>query len=203
MPLTAHNLQPAGDTLRPILDEEQLREGVSRLADEINAHYEGRPLTIVGVLTGSVVLLADLIRLLDMPLKIGFVQATSYRGGTKPGELKLDLALLPEIAEREVLIVDDIFDSGHTLTALVEQFTALGPAQLRSAVLLRKAGRIEVPMQPDHVAFEIPNEFVVGYGLDYADLYRNLPHVAALDPADMTPDDAAAQAEQVIQGLGS
>jgi hypoxanthine phosphoribosyltransferase len=203
MPLTAHKLQPAGDALRPILDEEQLREGVSRLADEINAHYEGRPLTIVGVLTGSVVLLADLIRLLDMPLKIGFVQATSYRGGTKPGELKLDLALLPEISEREVLIVDDIFDSGHTLTALVEQFVALRPAQLRSAVLLRKAGRIEVPMQPDHVAFEIPNEFVVGYGLDYADLYRNLPHVAALDPADMTPDDAAAQAEQVSQGLGS
>jgi hypoxanthine phosphoribosyltransferase len=189
--------------LRQILDEQQLREGVSRLADEINAHYQGRPLTIIGVLTGSVVFLADLIRLLDMPLKVGLVQATSYRGSTTAGALELNLDLLPDIADRHVLIVDDIFDTGHTLAALIEKFTDLGPAQLRSAVLLRKAGRVEVPLQPDHVAFEIPNEFVVGYGLDYADLYRNLPHVAALDPADLAAHDEQKQSAAAGQGLGS
>lgn len=181
-----------GVLLRQILSEQQLSEGVGRLADELNAYYEGRPLTIVGVLTGSVVLLADLIRLLEMPLRIGLVQATSYRGATTPGELQLNLDLLPEITGRNVLIVDDIFDTGHTLVALLEQFHALRPAHLRSAVLLRKAGRVEVATQPDHVAFEIPDEFVVGYGLDYADLYRNLPHVAALDPADLLAHHASA-----------
>lgn len=163
------------------------------MADEINAYYEGRPLTIVGVLTGSVILLADLIRLLDMPLQIGLVQATSYRGATTtPGELRINLDLLPEVAGRNVLVVDDIFDTGHTLAALLEQFAALRPTQLRSAVLLRKAGRVEVPLQPDHIAFEIPNEFVVGYGLDYADQYRNLPHVAALEPADLIAGEGIA-----------
>ncbi len=189
--------------MRQILDEDQLREGVGRLADEINGYYQGRPLTIIGVLTGSVVLLADLIRLLDMPLKVGLVQATSYRGATTPGALELNLDLLPDIANRHVLIVDDIFDTGHTLAALLAHFTALRPAQLRSAVLLRKAGRVEVPVQPDHVAFEIPNEFVVGYGLDYADLYRNLPHVAALEPADLALHDGAAPAAQPSESLGS
>jgi hypoxanthine phosphoribosyltransferase len=189
--------------LRQLLDEQQLREGVSRLADEINAHYQGRPLTIIGVLTGSVVLLADLIRLLDMPLKVGLVQATSYRGTTTQGELELNLDLLPNIAGRQVLIIDDIFDTGHTLAALIERFMALRPSQLRSAVLLRKAGRVEVPLQPDHVAFEIPNEFVVGYGLDYADLYRNLPHVAALDAVDLAAHDGAGHSATTSQGHGS
>jgi hypoxanthine phosphoribosyltransferase len=188
--------------LRQILNEKQLREGVSRLAAEINAYYEGRPLTIVGVLTGSVILLADLIRLLDMPLRVGLVQATSYRGATTtPAELQLNLDIVPEIAGRNVLIVDDIFDTGHTLAAIVERLTALRPALLRSAVLLRKAGRVEVALQPDHVAFEIPNEFVVGYGLDYADMYRNLPHVAALDPGDMIVPESSAPAAQATERL--
>ena len=95
----------------------------------------------MGVLTGSVVLLADLIRLLEMPLKIGLVQATSYRGATTPGALELNLDLLPDIADRHVLIVDDIFDTGHTLAALLEHFTALRPATVCSAVLqLRQGG---------------------------------------------------------------
>ena len=186
--------------MRPILDEEQLREGVSRLAEEINAQYEGRPLTVVGVLTGSVLLLADLVRLLDMPLKIGLVQASSYRGATKPGELRLNLDMLSDIKGRHVLIIDDIFDTGHTLEALVRQFASLEPAGVRSAVLLRKAGRVEVAMQPDHVGFEIPNEFVVGYGLDYADLYRNLPYVAALDPEDLQAHDRGELSARVADG---
>lgn len=179
-------LRNRGCSLKQILNEQQVNEGVRRLADEINAFYHDRPLTIVGVLTGSVVLLADLIRLLQMPLKIGVVQANSYRGlATNPGELHMNFDLLPEITGRNILIVDDIFDTGQTLSALVEEFAAREPAQLRTAVLLRKAGRVQVSMQPDHVGFEIPDEFVVGYGLDFGDLYRNLPYVAALEAADI------------------
>ena len=179
--------------MKLILSEQQVNEGVRRLADEINAFYHDRPLTIVGVLTGSVVLLADLIRLLQMPLKIGVVQATSYRGlATVPGELHMNFELLPEVTGRNVLIVDDIFDTGQTLCALVEEFAAREPAQLRTAVLLRKAERVQVSMQPDHVGFEIPDEFVVGYGLDYGDLYRNLPYVAALEAADIAAAKGAA-----------
>jgi len=172
--------------VRQILNEQQVNEGVRRLADEINAFYHERPLLIIGVLTGSVMLLADLIRLLQMPLKIGVVQARSYRAlATVPGELHMNFDLLPEITGRNVLIVDDIFDTGQTLSALVEEFAAREPAQLRTAVLLRKAGRVQVSMQPDHVGFEIPDEFVVGYGLDFGDLYRNLPYVAALEEAEI------------------
>lgn len=159
------------------------------MAHDINAFYAQRPLTIVGVLTGSVVLLADLIRLLEMPLRVGVVQARSYRGAaTVPGELSVNLDALPEIRGREVLLADDIFDTGHTLEQLIAQFRGLGPRSVRSAVLLKKLGRQEVKMQPDHVGFEIPNEFVVGYGLDYQDAYRNLPHVAALEPHEIGPE---------------
>ena len=165
------------------------------MAEEINGHYGTSPLTIIGVLTGSVVFLADLIRLLEMPLKVGLVQARSYQGATTtPGELRIHHDILPEVTGHDVLIVDDIFDTGHTLMALIDQFVALGPATVRSVVLLRKAGRVRVALQPDHVGFEIPNEFVVGYGLDYDDLYRNLPHVAALDPTDLAPAPPTASA---------
>jgi len=179
--------------VKQLLSEQQIREGVRRLADEIRVYYEGRPVTVVGVLTGSLVLLADLIRVLDMPLRVGVIQAHSYHGAaTAPGPLLINTDLLPDMQDRHVLLVDDIFDTGHTLRALTERFTALRPASLRSAVLLRKSGRGEVPLQPDFVGFEIPNEFVVGYGLDYHDQYRNLPYVAAIEPADIAEADRAA-----------
>lgn len=175
--------------MRILLTEQQLREGVERMAGQIKAHYQDRPLTIIGVMTGSVVLLADLIRLLDMPLRVGVVQARSYRGhATVPGQLSINSDSLPDIAGRHVLLVDDIFDTGHTLFELLDQLDALQPASLRSAVLLRKQGRQRVAMTPDHVGFEIPDEFVVGYGLDYRDEYRNLPYLAALESADLAPE---------------
>jgi hypoxanthine phosphoribosyltransferase len=139
----------------------------------------------VGVLTGSLVLLADLIRQLDMPLRIGLVQASSYRGRTtERGTLSINSNLLPDIQARDVLLVDDIFDTGHTLLEVISQLDGLRPTSIRSAVLLRKAGRQEVAIEPDHVAFQIPDKFVVGYGLDYNDHYRNLPYVAALEKSD-------------------
>lgn len=168
--------------LKPLLTENQIRDGVRRLADEVRGFYADRPLTIVGVLTGSIVLLADLIRLLDMPMRMGVVQARSYRGSaTTPGRLFVNAELLPDIRDRDVLLVDDIFDTGGTLFELISQLDELGPNSIRSLVLLRKEGRQRVAMRPDHVGFDIPDVFVVGYGLDYRDEYRNLPHVAALE----------------------
>jgi hypoxanthine phosphoribosyltransferase len=171
--------------MKVLLSEEQLREGIRRLADNIHSHYQGKPLTIVGVMIGSIVLLADLIRLLNMPIRVELVQARSYRNGTRPGPLVLNTDLLSDgIRSRDVLLVDDIFDTGHTLWELFPQIDELGPASLKSAVLLLKQGQCEVDMKPDFVGFEVPNEFVVGYGLDYNDQYRNLPYVAVLEPAD-------------------
>jgi hypoxanthine phosphoribosyltransferase len=169
-----------------LLSEQQIRDGVQRLAGEVRTHYQDRPLTIIGVLTGSLVLLADLIRQINIPLRVGFVQAKSYRGdATYPGELTINADLMPDVKGRDVLLLDDIFDTGHTLKALVAQVGNMGPHSVRSAVLLRKLGRQEVTFEPDYVAFEIPNEFVVGYGLDFQDAYRHLPHVAVLEADDI------------------
>ena len=172
--------------MRILLSEQQLREGVVRMAQEISRTYAGRSPTIIGVLTGSIVLLADVIRLLDMPLRVGLVHASSYRGAsTTRGPLVINSELMPDISGRDVLLIDDIFDTGHTLDELITLIKELGPSSVRSAVLLRKRGRQEVVREPDFVGFEIPDEFVVGYGLDYQDDYRNLPYVAALEPKDI------------------
>ena len=172
--------------MKTLLNEQEVQASVTRMADEINERYGHQPVTIIGVMTGSVVLLADLIRQLKMPLKVGVVQARSYRGtATRPGQLTVNLEFLPECAGRHVLLVDDIFDTGRTLLELINLFQSREPASVRSAVLLRKRGRQEVTTEPDFVGFEIPDEFVVGYGLDYCDEYRNLSFVAALEPTDL------------------
>lgn len=178
--------------MKTLLTEEQLQQGIRRMADQIRRHYQGRPLTIVGVLIGSIVLLADLIRLLDIPLRVELVQARSYRQrNTRPGPLVVNFELLSsDVRGRQVLLVDDIFDTGHTLWRLIPQIDDLGPINIRTAVLLRKQGRCEVALKPDFVGFDIPDVFVVGYGLDYNDLYRNLPYVAMLEPGDLDEESA-------------
>jgi hypoxanthine phosphoribosyltransferase len=177
--------------MKTLISQDQLREGVDQFAKELRSQYEGRPLTIIGVLIGSVVFLADLIRRIDLPLRLELVQARSYRGSsTRPGPLVLNLDLLSsDVRGRDVLLVDDIFDTGNTLWELLPQIDELGPASVRTAVLLRKQGRCEVPITPHHVVFDIPNVFVVGYGLDYRDMYRNLPYVAELEPSDVAEPD--------------
>jgi hypoxanthine phosphoribosyltransferase len=172
--------------MRVILTEDEIRESVGRLARQVAAQYDSQPVTLVAVLTGSLVLLADLIRRLDLPLRVGLVQSRSYRGlATQPGVLEINDAMLPDLAGRHVLLVDDIFDTGRTLDYLVGRVEELGAASVRSAVLLLKRGRQQVSYRPDYVGFEIPDAFVVGYGLDYNDLYRNLPFVAALDETEL------------------
>lgn len=171
--------------MKVLLTETQLRKGVAELAEKIGTEYGKRPLTIIGVLTGSLMLLADLVRQLEMPLRVGVVQASSYRGSTTRGALRINSDLMPDIQQREVLLIDDIFDTGHTLVEVTRLMREMGPESVRSAVLLRKLGRQEVDFQPDYVAFDIPDKFVVGYGLDYQDEYRNLPFVAYLEPDDL------------------
>ena len=172
--------------MKILLDKEALHDGVARIAQEIEQAFQGRQLTIVGVLTGSVVLMADLIRHIDQPMRVGVIQASSYRGATtERGELVINSELMIDISGRDVLLVDDIFDTGHTLEKVVAKMQEFGPKSIRSAVLLKKEGRQEVSYEPDFAAFDIPDEFVVGYGLDYEDMYRNLPFLAALEPDDL------------------
>lgn len=167
--------------MKTILSEQQLQDGVRRVAEQINQEFTGRPLTVVGVMTGCIILLADMIRQLKMPLRVGVVQASSYQDRTSSGDLKINADLMLEIAGRDVLLLDDIFDTGKTMVELLATMERLGPTSLKTGVLLLKKGQQQVDYRPDYVAFEIPNEFVVGYGLDYRDEYRNLPFLAALD----------------------
>ncbi len=170
--------------MKVLLTAEQIQASIDRLAAEIREREAGRPLTVIAVLTGSIIFLADLIRKLDMPLCVGVIQARSYRG-TERGSLAINAEMLPEIAGRDVLIIDDIFDTGYTLVEVLALCDKLGARSIRTAVLVLKQGKQRVSLVPDYVGFEIPDVFVVGYGLDYNDAYRNLPFLAALEPADI------------------
>jgi hypoxanthine phosphoribosyltransferase len=172
-----------------LVSEEQIRQSIDRLAADIRQREAGRPLTVIAVLTGSIVFLADLIRKLELPLRVGVLQARSYTG-TERGSLSINADLLPDIAGRDVLVIDDIFDTGHTLLEVLSLLDEFGPRSIRSAVLVLKRGKQRVQMRPDYVGFEIPDVFVVGYGLDYNDAYRNLPYLAALEPADIADQKA-------------
>ena len=174
--------------MQTLIDARQIQERVAALGQQIADDYRGRPLTILGVLTGSIILVADLIRQIDMPHRVGLIQASSYRGRvTRPGELTVSTDLVPEIAGRDVLLVDDIFDTGRTLDELLKAVRSRGPASVRSCVLLWKEGRCEVSIAPDYHGFPIPDVFVVGYGLDYNDDYRHLPHIAVLEDEARLP----------------
>jgi hypoxanthine phosphoribosyltransferase len=166
-----------------LITAERIQQRVRELARQIAGDYRGTSaLTIVGVLTGSVMFLADLVRHLDLPLRIGLIQASSYRGSaTTPGELRIQPELLPDVRGRHILLLDDILDTGRTLHQLMGHVRSLAPASLKVAVLLRKQGRQQVVLEPDYCGFDIPDVFVVGYGLDYNDEHRHLPYIAGLE----------------------
>ncbi len=171
--------------MRTLLTETSLREGVDRVAQAVTERYRDTPLTVVAVMTGSLVFLSDLIRRLNMPIRVSLIQASSYRGGTEPETLWIRDDMMLDVAGRQVLVIDDIFDTGATLQAVLQCIREMQPESVASAVLLQKLGQQKVEMLPDFIAFKIPNEFVVGYGLDYQDLYRNLPYLAALEPSEI------------------
>jgi hypoxanthine phosphoribosyltransferase len=172
---------PMGCDIRVLITADQIQERVDQIAAEIVATYQGKPITIVGVLTGCLVFLADLIRRLDLPLRIALVQASSYRGSaTVPGTLHVLDELLPDLRGRHILLLDDILDSGQTLRYLLDYLNGLETASVRVAVLLCKKGRQKVELEPDFCGFTIPDEFVIGYGLDFNDEYRHLPYIGVL-----------------------
>lgn len=171
--------------MKILLSEQQLQAGIAELANRLTQEYQNRPITFVAVMTGSLVMLADLIRRLEMPIRVSLIQASSYRGGMESGDLTLNDRAMLDIKGRDCLLIDDIFDTGKTLSKVTERLKQLQPASLSSVVLLYKEGRQTFPLEPDYFVFKIPDEFVVGYGLDYQDLYRNLPYVGVMEKADL------------------
>src|SRR5882762_9643506 len=161
-----------------LIPPDDISRRIERMAGEIVRAYDGRPVTVVGILTGCLIFTADLIRRIDLPLRVAFVTASSYRGETMvPGRLEIRDELLPDIAGKHILLLDDILDTGKTLTRVVAHLIDRGAASVKVGVLLRKIGRQEVPFEPDFVGFTIPDKFVVGYGLDFNDEYRHLPYI--------------------------
>jgi hypoxanthine phosphoribosyltransferase len=169
------------DLERILYDEATIHRRLDELAARITIDYQDRDLTVVAILNGSVILMADLLRRIPLPLKLDCLSVASYHGGTRTtGELLFRQVSLPDIAGRHVLILDDILDSGVTLATIREKLDAAGPLSIRICVLLeKKRDRVRV-VEPDYVGFEIADEFVVGYGLDYMERYRNLPCIGVL-----------------------
>lgn len=163
-----------------LITEDQLRRRVKSLAASIARDYRGKDLVLVALLNGTVMFLADLIRHLQIPLRLDFIGVSSYAAGTESGELVFTKELRLDVKRRDVLLVDDILDTGKTLKRVSATVRALKPRSLRTCVLLDKQARRVEPIQADYVGFQIPDEFVVGYGLDYAERYRNLPFVGVL-----------------------
>jgi hypoxanthine phosphoribosyltransferase len=167
--------------VEPLISESQIRDRLAELGRQIEDDYRDKPLTIVAVLTGSLIALADLVRQIRIPLRIALVQASSYRGATTSATtLVINEAFAPDVTGRDVLLLDDILDTGQTLAALARHIQDRGARSVRTAVLLRKVGRQVVPIEPDYCGFVIPDVFVVGYGLDFDDDYRHLPYVGVL-----------------------
>ena len=165
-----------------LISETRLARRVGVLARQIEKDFAGRDLVIVAILSGTVMFLADLLRRLNLPLRLDFIGVSSYRAGTESGELVFTKELRLEVRGRDVLLVDDILDTGRTLTRVTAKLRALEPRQIKICVLLDKKARRVEPIAADYTGFVIPDEFVVGYGLDYAERYRNLPFIALLHP---------------------
>ena len=172
-----------GDLSRVLVSREEIAEAVSALGRKITEDYQGKELLLVGILKGSVVFFSDLIRSIDLPLKTEFMAVSSYGAATKTsGVVNLVKDLTADITGMHVLIVEDIVDSGMTLSYLKKYLSTRGAASIRIATLLDKPERRRVDLKADYFCFTIPDEFVVGYGLDYAEKYRNLPDIGVLDP---------------------
>jgi hypoxanthine phosphoribosyltransferase len=170
-----------------LIEEEPLQARIAELGAEVSREYEGRDLLLVGVLKGAVFFMADLMRELTIPCEIDFMAISSYGAATdSSGVVRILKDLDTNIAGRDVLVVEDIIDSGLTLSYLMRSLKARKPASLEICALLTKPERREIDVPVKFVGFEIPNKFVIGYGLDFAERYRNLPYVAVLHP-DLIP----------------
>ncbi len=173
-----------------LIDEDALKERIRELGREISADYEGRDLLLVGVLKGAVFFMADLMREIAVPCEIDFMAISSYGAATdSSGVVRILKDLDINIEGRHVLVVEDIIDSGLTLSYLMRNLEAREPATLEVCALMTKPERREIDVPVRYIGFEIPNRFVIGYGLDFAERYRNLPYVGVLH-ADLMPEGA-------------
>ncbi len=172
------NLQ--NDIAEILVPEQAIRAKVAELGERISRDYQDKDLLLIGLLRGAIVFLSDLMRAITIPVQLDFIGISSYGASTESGAVRLVMDLETDIAGRHVLIVEDIVDTGKTLAYLVETLKARQPASLRICALLDKPERRQVPIQVDYVGFAIPDKFVVGYGLDFAEGYRNLPFVGVL-----------------------
>lgn len=167
---------------RPVVTQEQMRARIKELGKQISEDYVGKDLVLVGVLKGAYAFYADLARAIRLPMRVDFIVVRSYGARSKTtGKVKLVSDLTDEIKDRDVLLVEDIVDSGLTASYLLRTLSKRKPRSLRICTLLSKPDRRQVHPPVDYVGFNIPNQYVVGYGLDYQQKYRNLPYLVALD----------------------
>lgn len=176
------------DIAKILISPEQLQQRVAELGEAISRDYAGKDLLLVCILKGGVVFLSDLIRAIHIPHAVEFMAISSYGGARteSSGVVRIMMDLNTSIENRNVLIVEDIIDTGHTLAHIVDLLKTRDPQSLRICTLLNKPSRREVPVKVDYIGFDIPNEFVVGYGLDFNEIYRNLPFVGVLKPEKYT-----------------
>jgi len=167
---------------RVLITEAQIARRIQALSCDIARDFDGREMVVVSLLNGTVMFLADLIRTLSLPLRLDFIGVSSYGAGTESGDLVFTKELRLSVRGRDVLLVDDILDTGKTLCRVLGKLRALKPRRIKTCVLLNKAARRVELIEADYVGFEIPDYFVVGYGLDFAERYRNLPFVGVLYP---------------------
>jgi len=174
----------ADDIEKVLITEDEIQAKLAEMGAKITADYQGRNLLLVGVLKGAFVVMADLSRHIHLPLQFDFMAVSSYGAATKTsGVVRILKDLDHDLKDRDVLVVEDIVDSGLTLKYLLKNLAGRKPVTLEVAALLRKEGIQQVDLDVRYVGFDIPNEFVVGYGLDYAEKYRNLPYIGMLRPS--------------------
>ena len=170
------------DIERVLLTEEEIREKVSEIGQQISVDFAGRDPIFIGVLKGCFIFMADLMRNVSIPCAMDFMAVSSYSGTSSTGAVKINKDLSEDIADRHLILVEDILDSGVTLNYLKQYLTVRRPASIHIATLLDKPARRKADIQPDYCCFQVPDAFVVGYGLDYNERYRNLPYIGILKP---------------------
>lgn len=170
-----------GDLDRVLFNETTIRSRLDQIAAQITNDYTSKELTVIAVLNGSLIFMADLMRRIQLPLRLDCLSVASYHGRAQTsGEVIFKQIALPDVQDRHILILDDILDSGHTLWAIREKLQTAGPRSVRVCVLLSKKKPRDRAVDADYLGFEIEDEFVVGYGLDYEQRYRNLPYIGVL-----------------------
>jgi len=181
---------PLDDIDKVLVDEADIKRRLGELGEEISTDYEGREVAVIAIINGAVIFVADLIRKIRLPIQLDCIRVSSYRDEAKPVQI-------PEIIDRirldlngvDVLLIDDILDTGNTLSKVADIIQSMGPSSLKTCVLLDKQTPRSVEFEADYVGFEIPDEFVVGYGLDFAERYRQLPCIGVLKPELQNPPE--------------